>query len=639
MINQQEHILLCLSSSTSNPDVIKMAAAVAHENKAIFTALYVETPDNSKISKDDRERLQYNTNLARKLGANIETAFGLDIAYQINEFCKNAKVTKVFFGHSQRDRKHLFSSRLDKKLLNLLKDLDINIVYHQNTGKDKSKQRDFNFVVKGKDLAISIFILLIATLIGILFHHLGFSEANTITVYILSVLITAITTSNRIYSLVSSILSVLIFNFMFTNPRFTLAAYGSGYPVTFAIMLIAAFITSTLAIRIKQQAKQSAQHAYRTKVLLETNRLLQKEKSIAGIKETAAKQIVKLLNKSVMIYQITENDTILHEVFHHNNMTVHDCDEIETNVHWVYQNNKTYQAKNYYLPLASTNDIYGVVVIILEDVILDAFENNLVLSIVGECALALEKEFFNQKKEEAAIEAKNERLRANLLRSISHDLRTPLTSISGNASVLINNSGSLDENKKMQLYEVIYDDSLWLINLVENLLSVTRIEDGKMNLHLETELIEEVINEALNHISHKKDEHRIEVKANDEFILAKIDAGLIIQVIINIVDNAIKYTPKGSMISIETFKHKDFVEIQIADDGAGISDKDKEKLFEMFYTVKHEVIDGRRGLGLGLALCKAIIVAHGGNIAVKDNIPHGTIFSFTLPIKEVEIHE
>ncbi|MFR2502426.1 MAG: hypothetical protein ACLS85_08160 [Coprobacillus cateniformis] len=95
MINQQEHILLCLSSSTSNPDVIKMAAAVAHENKAIFTALYVET-DNSKISKDDRERLQYNTNLARKLGANIETAFGLDIAYQINEFCKNAKVTKVF---------------------------------------------------------------------------------------------------------------------------------------------------------------------------------------------------------------------------------------------------------------------------------------------------------------------------------------------------------------------------------------------------------------------------------------------------------------------------------------------------------------------------------------------------------------
>ena len=262
------------------------------------------------------------------------------------------------------------------------------------------------------------------------------------------------------------------------------------------------------------------------------------------------------------------------------------------------QNNKTYQAKNYYLPLASTNDIYGVVVIILEDVILDAFENNLVLSIVGECALALEKEFFNQKKEEAAIEAKNERLRANLLRSISHDLRTPLTSISGNASVLINNSGSLDENKKMQLYEVIYDDSLWLINLVENLLSVTRIEDGKMNLHLETELIEEVINEALNHISHKKDEHRIEVKANDEFILAKIDAGLIIQVIINIVDNAIKYTPKGSMISIETFKHKDFVEIQIADDGAGISDKDKEKLFEMFYTVKHEVIDGRRGHAL-----------------------------------------
>ena len=638
MNNRQGHVLICLSPSMSNVDVIKMAAAVAHENKAIFTALYVETPDNSKISKDDRERLQANTNLARALGANIETAFGLDIAYQINEFCRNAKVTKVFFGHSQKQRGHFFSSRLDQKLLNLLKDMDVNIVYHQSVEGDKEKKRSFDFIFKGKDLVVSVLILLGATLIGILFHHLGFSEANTITVYILSVLITAITTSNRFYSLISSILSVLIFNFMFTNPRFTLAAYGSGYPVTFVIMLLAAFITSTLAIRIKQQAKQSAQHAYRTKVLLETNRLLQKEKSIAGIKETATRQIVKLLNKPVMIYQLSGNKTLLHEQFNHDAVVLND-EEIAAKVHWVYQNNKTYLDKNYYLPLASTNDIYGVVVIVLQDVILDAFVNNLVLSIVGECALALEKEFFNQKKEEAAIEAKNERLRANLLRSISHDLRTPLTSISGNASVLINNGDSLNESKKLQLYQVIYDDSLWLINLVENLLSVTRIEDGKMNLHLQTELIEEVIDEALNHISHKKDEHQLVVVANDEFILAKIDASLIIQVIINIVDNAIKYTPMGSVIKIETIKHQDFVEIQISDDGPGISDQDKEKLFEMFYTIKHDVIDGRRGLGLGLALCKAIIVAHGGNISVKDNFPQGTIFSFTLPIKEVEIHE
>lgn len=634
MVNQQVHVLLCLSSSPSNIDVIRMAASMAHECQAIFTALYVETPDSSNLSKEDREQLQFNTNLARQLGANVETAYGLDVAYQINEFCKNAKVTKVFLGYSQKRYPNFFSPNLDKQLLKMLQDIDLNIVYHKKTNQQYKKR--YHFVFKGRDFFISVLSLLVATIIGVLFHHLGFSEANTITVYILSVLITAISTSERIYSLVSSILSVLVFNFMFTNPRFTLAAYGSGYPMTFAIMLIAAFITSTLAIRIKQQAKQSAQHAYRTKILLETNRLLQKEKSTAGIKETTAKQIIKLLNKPALIYQLNDDQVILDINLDEN---IKQLDNLENNVRWVYQNNKTFHDQNYYLPIASANDIYGVLIIVLDETFLDAFEDNLILSIIGECALALEKELFNQKKEEAAIEAKNERLRANLLRSISHDLRTPLTSISGNANVLMNSGDNLDNDKKHELYEVIYDDSLWLINLVENLLSVTRIEDNKMNLHLETELIDEVINEALSHISRKKEQHQIKLIAKDEFILAKIDASLIIQVIINIIDNAIKYTPSGSLITIETIKHNHFVEIKISDNGQGISDQDKEKLFEMFYTAKHDVIDGRRGLGLGLALCKSIIIAHGGQIKVEDNLPQGTVFSFTLPIEEVKIHE
>ena len=133
---------------------------------------------------------------------------------------------------------------------------------------------------------------------------------------------------------------------------------------------------------------------------------------------------------------------------------------------------------------------------------LETFENNLVLSMLGECALALERWVLSKKKEEAAMQAQNEKLRANLLRSISHDLRTPLTSISGNAGVLLNNAQVLCEKKRTDLYQDIYDDSMWLINLVENLLSVTRIEDGTMHLNLETELVEEVVNEALRPVSY-----------------------------------------------------------------------------------------------------------------------------------------
>ena len=235
--------------------------------------------------------------------------------------------------------------------------------------------------------------------------------------------------------------------------------------------------------------------------------------------------------------------------------------------------------------------------------------------------------------------AKNEQLRANLLRSISHDLRTPLTSISGNASNLISNGNYIDDKTKKQIYEDIYEDSLWLINLVENLLSVTRLEEGKMNINLTTELIGDVISEALKHIHTKSEKQRITVIQSDDLILAKMDARLIVQVLINLLDNAIKYTSSNSQIKIITEQDEKMVRISVADNGNGISDEQKERVFDMFYTGTNKIADCRRSIGLGLSLCKAIINAHGGEISISDNKPHGAVFTFTLPIGEVKINE
>ena len=261
------------------------------------------------------------------------------------------------------------------------------------------------------------------------------------------------------------------------------------------------------------------------------------------------------------------------------------------------------------------------------------------LSILGECALALESENAMREREAAAVLAKNEQLRANLLRSISHDLRTPLTSISGSAGVLLESEKNLDEGQRRQLYSDIYEDSLWLINLVENLLSVTKIEDGTMRLNPTAELVEEVVGEALRHVSRKSAEHHIQTHFPDEFLLAKMDARLIVQVLINLVDNAIKYTPVGSTIAVSAARQGQWAVISVADDGDGIPDSAKARIFDMFYTVNSGVADSRRSMGLGLALCKSIVTAHGGEIAVADNTPHGTVFSFTLPIEEVTLHE
>lgn len=292
-----------------------------------------------------------------------------------------------------------------------------------------------------------------------------------------------------------------------------------------------------------------------------------------------------------------------------------------------------------YLAIRNEDMVYGVIGIALEGMMMDVYEQNLILSILGECALALEKEGYNRKREEALAQAKNEQLRANLLRSISHDLRTPLTSISGSAGILLNSASALGEEKQKQLYKGIYDDSMWLINLVENLLAVTRIEDGRMNLRMETELVSEVISEALRHVSRQSVEHSITAESTDDFLLARMDARLIVQVIINLVDNAIKYTQKGSRIQILTDKLESNVRIRVTDDGPGIPDEAKPFVFDMCYTGANRIADSRRSLGLGLCLCRSIIRAHGGEISVSDNTPSGCIFTFTLPCEEVAIHE
>ena len=242
-------------------------------------------------------------------------------------------------------------------------------------------------------------------------------------------------------------------------------------------------------------------------------------------------------------------------------------------------------------------------------------------------------------REKMLMEAEKEKMRANLLRAISHDLRTPLTAISGSADNLLANYKKMDDALREQTFTDIYDDSMWLINLVENLLAVTRIEGGQVNLTQSIELMDEVVSEALKHINRKSKEHTIRVTSGKDFILAHIDAKLIVQVIINLVDNAIKYTPVGSVIEIHTDQKEQWVTVSVSDNGPGIPDEQKPRIFDMFYSGANKVVDSRRSLGLGLSLCKSIVTAHGGTISVSDNQPNGTVFTFTLPAGEVELHE
>ena len=221
------------------------------------------------------------------------------------------------------------------------------------------------------------------------------------------------------------------------------------------------------------------------------------------------------------------------------------------------------------------------------------------------------------------------------MRTISHDLRTPLTSISGNASNLLQNGDSFDAATKRQIYSDLYEDAMWLVNLVENLLYSTRIEDGRMILSVVPELLADIMNEAMGHTAKHSASHALSSHCEDELLVVKGDAKLLAQVIINLVDNAVKYTPAGSKITVTAERSGAFALVSVADTGNGIPDGEKEKVFDKFYCGNHKIADNRRSLGLGLYLCKAIVEAHGGRIWVENRQPHGAVFRFTLPLEEV----
>ena len=651
--NAQEHILVCLSASPSNAKIVKTAATMASAFGGSFTALYVQTPDSDKLDEENKNRLQDHIRLAEQLGADIATAYGEDVSFQIAEYARISGVTKIVIGRSNIKRRHFWNRpTLTDKLTEIAPNLDIHIIPDNiiNSKYRPSSHSLFRSLIPyPKDILITVLILAIATILGLSFYSFGFTDSNIITVYILGVLLTSLFTKGYTCGIIGSLVSVMLFNFFFTEPRLTFHAYDSGYPVTFAIMLVASVITGTLASKLKSHAKLSAQAAFRTKVLLDTNQLLQKAQNDEDIINITATQIMKLLNRSVVMYSVKDGKLTKGSLYSAQSDNLEDLfTTTERNTaEWVYLNkhragastNVYSKAKCVYFSIRINNNIYGVIGIRIKGKPLDAFENSILLSILGECALAMDNRRNAKEKEQTAVLAKNEQLRANLLRAISHDLRTPLTSISGNAGNLLSNKDKLDEDTKMQIYTDIFDDSEWLISLVENLLSVTRIEEGRMNFNKSIELVDEITEEALRHIGRKSTEHKISVIHKDELLLANADGKLIVQVLINLIDNAIKYTPLGSEIKVITEKRNGYASISVIDNGNGIPDNIKPHVFEMFYTGDNRIADSRRSLGLGLALCKSIIGAHGGELTLTDNQPQGCNFTFTLPLGEVKIDE
>ena len=646
-----EHILVCLSSSPSNAKVIRTAARFAGAFHATFTALFVETPHTRELTEKNRARLRENLKLAEQLGAEIATVYGGDVAYQIAEYARASGVSKIILGRSASKPDLFFNkSNFVDHLIALAPGMDIYIIPVTTSRKDfQPAHAKIKVRLNGPDVLKTIAVLAVCTLLGFLFFRFHIMQINIITVYILGVLIVSSNTNSKIYGLASSVLSVLAYNYFFTEPKFTFNVYDADYPITFLIMLAASLLTSSLTAKVRRQARAASVNAHRTSVLLETSREIQKESELSRIIEKSSQQIAKLVNRPVLFFSAENQELQKAQVYRDDPSQPLAPDYVSDDEYavavWAFRNGRPAGAstdtlpgaKALYLPVQNGGAALAVIGIPMQPgEEPDFFERSLLDAMVNEVSRAVGQYYLNIQQNHIKMSAEKDRLRANLLRAISHDLRTPLTSISGNASILLSEEPGVTPEERKTLISDIYEDSLWLTNLVENILSVTRLDSGRLTIQTQPELIEDLIDEALRHIDHRRSEHEIKIAIKDDLLMVRVDAHLIVQTIVNIVNNAITYTQTGSTIVIRAFRREKTACVEVADNGSGIPDEDKKQIFDMFYTANNESGDSRRGLGLGLSLCKSIVSAHGGEIYVKDNSPKGTVLGFSLPVEEVK---
>lgn len=647
-----EHILMCLSSSPSNAKIVRTAANMAKVFNGTFTALFVETSDFEKMSEENKARLREHRELAEQLGAKIVTVYGDDVPYQLAEYAKVSGASKVIIGRSVRRTPFLGFAppTLTDKLIAYAPNLDVYVIPNKLTRTFEETQKKTSWLrwtTFSWPSTLRMFLYLaIATLTGHVFETVGLAEVNIITMYILAAFIIAAKTRGRTYSVLSSLFAVILFNFFFVEPRYTFNIQDSGYIATFLIMFIVAFVTSVTAKRMDEYARQLSFRTYRTEVLLETSQKIQQAKTRETVLLETVNQINKLLGRECFAYMVNyemlDDDAILAHDEQAENMAEYMTAAEYAVAQWVFINNKAAGAttdtlsgaKCLYMAIREKEKVFAVVGIPMNKYKkIEPFDKGLLISILDESAMVLEKDIALEEKNKMEMHATNEQLRANLLRAISHDLRTPLTSIAGGSEFLLERFDNIDKETLHSMLSDISNDAQWMSSLVENLLNMTRIQDGRLTVNKTPELVEELLTAATSKVIKRAGQRKVDVKKNDADIFVHVDAQLMIQVIVNVLDNAFKHTVDNCNIEVSyRMSDNNNVTFEISDNGGGIAEDQIGKVFDMFFTSPQNGGDKQRGMGLGLSICKSIVEAHDGTIKAENNPQGGATFLINLPL-------
>lgn len=500
---------------------------------------------------------------------------------------------------------------------------------------------EFDIEIFIYDFFKTLLIYIVATLFALCLNSMDVINDNIFGVYMLGVAFTSFVTNGYFWGCIASIGGVIGVNFFFTFPYFALNFWITGYPVTFTILFLIAILVSALTGKVKRAALLSALARKRAETLNEMSKEILTVNHMEQIIELAAKYFHEASQCSVIIYLGSPENPKLKKM-----KLLQATDErilesalekqIATSAFrqktllGADRNKHTQNCKGTYFPMAAENIVYGVVGFLFDET-KPMPENtySYIDVMISQTILALQRQQVQEEAQRILLETEKEKMRSNLLRAVSHDLRTPLTGILGSAATLLENE--LDEATGKKMLSDIQQDAEWLIHMVENLLSVTKISGDNTNLKKQEEIVEEVVGEAVARVRKRFPQTMIEVQVPDELLIVPMDATLIEQVLINLMENAIRHSGTSLPISVTVKRKKSGAVFTVSDQGKGIN---PERLTNIFDGKSTQVSsDSTRGIGIGLSICKSIILAHNGKIVAKNNTHKGASFIFLLPMK------
>jgi two-component system sensor histidine kinase KdpD len=627
-----ERLLVCVSPSPLSERLVRTARRLADELRSEWFAIYVETSGAARLSQDKEDQVARTLQLAEELGAKAIMLPGVNVADTILEYARQHNITKIIAGKPARPRwlELLRGSVLDR-LIERSGDIDVYVISGGADAATPVTSSAWRPHRPWQRYLWSLILVGVITLLGVPIHRYV-SPTNLVMLYLAGVVAAAVFLG-RGPAVLAAGLSVLAFDYFFVQPRFSFSVADTEYLLTFTGLFVVGLVISSLAARSREQAEAARRREAQAVVLYELSRDLAAAAGLDDILDVVVQHIGATFSREAVIL-LRAGDAVEPRslrpgfVLDENELAVAAW-TLKQGVAAGRGTDTLPAASARYIPLKTARGVIGVLGVrpVEPDSYLTPEQRRLLEAFASQAALGIERAQLADQASRAQLLQATEELQRALLNSISHDLRTPLVSITGTLTSLEEDGACLDEPAQRSMITMAREEAERLNRLVGNLLDMTRIEAGALRTSQELCDIQEVISAALDRLGSRLEGRQVTVDAPP--LLAPMDFVLMLQVLANLLDNALKYSPPAAPIEIRAQVSGSRLEIAVLDRGGGVPSDDLSRIFDKFYRVHRP--EGVGGTGLGLAICKGIVEAHRGRIWAENRAGGGLIVSVSLP--------